>query len=318
MLNLNDLALFVEVVRAGSFAATARRLGLPANTISRRLQEFERRVGQRLIQRSTRRMAPTSAGHALFAKCAQQVESLTQSARELTEGAHEPRGKVRVGAPADFFNWYSMDLMAEFLSLHPRVTLEFVLSDARADLLAEGIDVAFRTGKIFEADLVARRIGVGSSSLVASPAYAEKRGLPASPSALTTHECIGARSGPSDRMIWHLDGPGGESQAEVTGRFHANSAQVQLNAALAGFGIAFLPTLMTRPHLESGHLSQVLPGYGLHGVGVYFVYLSRRELPRAVKAFMDFNVAQIRQRVRSDPRSPLQTKVRPKTRRRAQ
>jgi DNA-binding transcriptional LysR family regulator len=119
-------------------------------------------------------------------------------------------------------------------------------------------------------------------------------------------------------MIWHLDGPGGESQAEVTGRFHANSAQVQLNAALAGFGIAFLPTLMTRPHLESGHLLQVLPGYGLHGVGVYFVYLSRRELPRAVKAFMDFNVAQIRQRVRSDARSPVQTKVRPKTRRKAQ
>jgi len=311
MLDLNDIALFVEVVRAGSFAATARRLALPANTISRRLQEFERRVGQRLLQRSTRRMAPTSAGQALFAKCAQQVESLAQAARELTEGAREPRGKVRVGAPADFFNWYSMDVVAEFLSRHPRVTLEFVLSDTRADLLAEGIDVAFRTGKILEADLVARRIGLGSSSLVASPTYVEKRGLPASPSALTTHECIGARSGPDDRMIWHLEGPGGdESQAEVTGRFHANSAQVQLNAALAGFGIAFLPTLMTRQHLESGRLLTVLPGYGLHGVGVYFVYLSRRELPRAVKAFMDFNVVQIRERGLSDTRRPSRTKRR--------
>ncbi len=96
MLDLNDVALFVEVVRAGSFAATARRLGLPANTISRRLEEFERRIGQRLIQRSTRRMAPTSAGQALFAKCAQPVESLIQSARDLVEGTHEPRGKVRV------------------------------------------------------------------------------------------------------------------------------------------------------------------------------------------------------------------------------
>jgi LysR family transcriptional regulator AphB len=312
MLDLNDVALFVEIVRAGSFAAAARRLGLPANTISRRVQEFERRVGQRLLQRTTRRMAPTSAGQALFAKCAQQVESLTQSTRELTEGAREPRGKVRVGAPADFFNWYSMDMVAEFLSLHPRVTLEFVLSDARADLLAEGIDIAFRTGKILEPELVARRIGVGSSSLVASPAYAKKRGLPASPSALTTHECIGARSGPAARMIWHLDGPDGESQAEVTGRFNANSVQVQLNAALAGFGIAFLPTLMTRSLLESGQLLQVLPGHGRHGVGVYFVYLSRRELPRAVKAFMDFNVAQIRERISRDsqPQSRPKAKVR--------
>jgi LysR family transcriptional regulator AphB len=254
-------------------------------------------------------VAPTSAGQALFAKCAQPVESLVQSARELTEGAREPRGKVRVGAPADFFNWYSMDLVAEFLRLYPRVSLEFILSDARADLLAEGIDVAFRTGKIIEANLVARRIGSGSSSLVASPAYAEKRGLPASRSALTTHDCIGARSGPADLMIWHLDGPDGESDAEVTGRFHANSAQVQLNAALAGLGIAFLPTLMTRRHLESGHLLQVLPGHGLHEVGIYFVYLSRRELPRAVRAFMDFTEAQMRERGGGDPSRP---KGRPK------
>jgi LysR family transcriptional regulator AphB len=312
MLDLNDVALFVEVVRAGSFAAAARRLGLPANTISRRLQEFERCVGQRLLQRSTRRMAPTSAGQALFAKCAHQVESLVQSAHELTEGAHEPRGKVRIAAPADFFNWYSMDLVSEFLRLHPRVSLEFVLNDARADLLAEGIDVAFRTGKILEANLVARRIGSASSSLVASPAYAEKQGLPTTTADLTTHECIGARSGPADRMIWHLDGPDGESRAEVAGRFHANSAQVQLNAALAGLGIAFLPALMTRPHLESGRLLQVLPGYGLHGVGVYFVYMSRRELPPAVNAFMDFTAAQIREGVRSDPRPPLRPKARRK------
>jgi LysR family transcriptional regulator AphB len=142
MLDLNDVALFVEVVRAGSFAATARRLGLPANTISRRLQELERRVGQRLLQRSTRKMAPTSVGQALFAKCAEPVESLVQSTRELSEGAHEARGKVRVGAPADFFNWYSLDLAAEFLALHPRVTLEFVLSDAR-EYSGEG-DRSFR------------------------------------------------------------------------------------------------------------------------------------------------------------------------------
>jgi LysR family transcriptional regulator AphB len=118
-------------------------------------------------------------------------------------------------------------------------------------------------------------------------------------------------------LIWHLEGPGGESQVEVTGRFHANSAQVQLNAALAGFGIAFLPALMTRSHLESGQLLQVLQGHGLHGVGVYFVYLSRRELPRAVKAFMDFNVAQIRERGMSDPRPAPRSRGRPKGRRRA-
>jgi len=108
MLDLNDVALFVHVVHAGSFAAAARRLGMPANTASRRVQQLEERLGVRLMQRSTRRLTLTDAGQVFFARCAEQVEALEQSARDLSEVTERPSGRVRVAAPADFFSFFSM------------------------------------------------------------------------------------------------------------------------------------------------------------------------------------------------------------------
>ena len=192
MLDLNDVALFVQVVRAGSFAAAARRLGMPANTASRRIQQLEQQLGLRLMQRSTRKLTLTDAGATFYARCADQVEALAEAAQELGEGSQVPSGKVRVAAPADFFNVFRMELIAEFLAAHPKVRLEFVLSDARADLIEEGIDVAIRSGKVLEPTLVARRIGTGRATLVASPAYLAARGTPESVEALADHDCVDA------------------------------------------------------------------------------------------------------------------------------
>jgi DNA-binding transcriptional LysR family regulator len=292
MLDLNDVALFVQVVRAGSFAEAARRLGMPANTASRRIQQLERELGLRLMQRSTRRLTLTDAGANLYARCADQVEALAEAAQELGEGGQVPSGKVRVAAPADFFNWFRVEWIAEFLAAHPKVRVEFVLSDARADLIGEGIDVALRAGKVLEPTLVARRVGTGRATLVAGPAYLAARGTPESVEALADHDCI-APPQASTRTVWRLDGPDGPVETQVTGRFHANSAQVLLKAALAGLGIALLPELMTSPHVLAGELNQVLPRHGVEGVDVYLVYLSRRQLPRAVSAFIEFTMARM-------------------------
>ena len=287
MLDLNDIALFVQVVRAGSFAAAARRLGIPANTASRRIQQLERQLGLRLMQRSTRRLTLTDAGSNFYARCADQVEALAEAAQELGEGSQVPSGKVRVAAPADFFNWFRMDWIAEFLAAHPRVRMEFVLSDARADLIGEGIDLAVRGGKVLEPTLIARRIGTSRSTLVASPAYLAARGTPESISALADHDCI-ALPQSSGRTVWRLDGPDGSVEMEVSGRFYANTAQALLKAALAGLGIALLPEVMTSSHVRASELTEVLPDHGVEGVDVYLVYLSRRQLPRAVSAFIEF------------------------------
>ena len=292
MLDLNDVALFVQVVRAGSFAAAARRLGMPANTASRRIQQLEQQLGLRLMQRSTRKLTLTDAGATFYARCADQVEALAEAAQELGEGSQVPSGRVRVAVPADFFNVFRMELIAEFLAAHPKVRLEFLLSDERADLIEQGIDVAIRSGKVLEPTLVARRIGTGRVTLVASPAYLAARGMPESVQALASHDCVTLPQS-SGRNVWRLDGPDGAIETQVAGRFSANTAQALLKAVLAGLGIALLPAAMTSPHVRAGELIEVLPDHGIEGRDAYLVYLSRRQLPRAVSAFIEFTMAKM-------------------------
>jgi LysR family transcriptional regulator AphB len=288
MVDLNDVALFVQIVRSGSFAEAGRRLGMPSNTASRRMQQLETDMGVRLMQRSTRRLTLTNAGHAFFAQCAGQVEALTQSVQDSASGSDVPSGKVRVATPADFFNWFPMDLMRQFLETYPKVQLEFEMSDARSDLLGEGIDVAFRAGKVIEPNLIGRQLGWTRAILVASPSYIARRGTPASPADLASHDCIAFPTRQAEHATWRLDGPEGEVVVAVSGRFNANSSQAHVAAVLAGLGIAMLPSLFADPHVKAGRLHQVLPGYSMDRVGVYFVYLSRRQLPRAVGVFIEF------------------------------
>ena len=287
MVDLNDVALFVQVAEAGSFAEAARRASIPSNTASRRIQQLEEQLGLRLFHRSTRKLTLTDAGEGFYARCAREVEALSAAAVEMSGGSQVPSGKVRVAAAADFFNWFQMDWVTEFLEAYPKVRLEFVLNDARADLVAEGIDVALRAGKVSEPSLVARRLGSNRAFMAASPSYLAARGAPASVDELTEHDCLVVPPS-TGRTIWRLDGPGGPEEVQVAGRFCANAAHVLLKASLAGLGIVLLPEMMTAAYLRSGQLVQVLPEYGVKGLDVYLVYLSRRQLPRAVSAFIEF------------------------------
>ena len=197
-----------------------------------------------------------------------------------------------MAATADFFNIFRMELIAEFLAAHPKVRLEFVLSDERADLIEQGIDVAIRAGKALEPTLVARRIGAGRVTLVASPAYLAARGVPESVQALANHDCVTAPSA-SGRIVWRLAGPDGASETEVGGRFSANTAQAMLEAVLAGLGIGLLPAVVSAPDVRTGRLIEVLPEHGVEGIDAYLVYLSRRQLPRAVSVFIEFMMAKM-------------------------
>lgn len=294
MVDLNDVALFVQVVQAGSFAEAARRAGMPPNTLSRRIQQLEAALGARLLHRSTRKLTLTEAGEAFHARCAGSVENLSDAAASLAGDGLSPSGKIRVAATADFFNWFPVAWMAEFLRAYPKVQLEFALSDSRADLVAERIDVAIRAGEVLEPTLVARRIGTGQQTMVASQPYLQEHGMPQSPQELSQHDCI-VMPAASGRTSWRLDGPDGVIETSVSARFHANSAHALLQAAIAGLGIALLPDIMTAPHIRDGTLMPVLPQFGVMGVDVHLVYQSRRQLPRAAQAFIEFVAAKMRE-----------------------
>lgn len=232
------------------------------------MQELKSDIGVRLMQRSTRRLTLTDAGQTFFARCPEQIEALSQSAQDLSEGSEVPQGDVRVAAAADFLIWFPVSFLSESLAAYPKVQLEFGLSGMRVDPLGEGIDIAFWAGKAIEPDLIARQMGWSQSAFVASP-----RPTFAHAAHPTRRRAIGAslhhlvdRSGRICDMA-----TGGGRGIVVAGRFHASNLQVQLNDALENLGIALVPTTMAAPQVESGRLQKVLPECG-RCVGVYAVY----------------------------------------------
>jgi DNA-binding transcriptional LysR family regulator len=292
-LDLNHVHLFVEVVRAGSFVQAAQRLAMPANTVSRKIQKLETDLGSRLIHRSTRKLTLTAAGRAFFDRCAPSIAELVLARQESVDGNPLSGGLARIAAPTDFFDVFRLEWIAEFLASHPQLRMEFVLEDAKTDLIASSIDVAFRARHLVDAWHVGHKLFEAHFGLVASPSYVAARGMPTKPQSLNTHDCLtqSSRSGP---VVWHLQGPDGPIDVEVSGRFRASTAQVVLRAAIAGLGIALLPDSVTAPEIEAGHLVRVLPRYRREGADLYAVYVSRRQIPRAASAFVEFAAERIR------------------------
>ncbi|KAA8716115.1 LysR family transcriptional regulator [Pseudomonas cannabina] len=285
--DLNDVALFVQVVRSGSFAQAARQLGMPSNTVSRRIQQLEAQLDTRLLQRSTRKLALTPAGQDFYERCMGAVDGLTDAAEQLVSRREEPSGRVRIAATADFFDFFSMDWVADFLARYPRVQLEFVLSDDRADLIAERLDIAFRGGPLQDSGYVGRQlIDEERDCMVASPAYLATHGMPASLESLQAHYCVCAAHLGSFNT-WRLLGPEEKlHEVQIASRFNANTAQALRKAALAGLGIALLPTTLIRADLRKGLLVPELAQYQRTSHGLHVLYPSRQHLPLAVSAFI--------------------------------
>ncbi|ACA95601.1 TPA: LysR family transcriptional regulator [Burkholderia cenocepacia] len=288
MLDLNDLALFVQVVRAGSFSEAARRLRMPANTLSRRIDQFEGHIGTRLLHRSTRKLAPSTEGLALFERYAPALDRIFEIERQHADG-QEPAGTVRVAAMAGLFEVIKLEWLAEFYARHPRISIDFLLDDTPSDLIAERIDLALRIGIETGGSFRVRRIAPGTMILAASPAYLERRGTPRTPRELADHDCltVSSRQG---RSMWRLQGPRGTQEISIDSRFSVNDMRVVMQACLAGLGIALVPQVLAAAAIDEGKLARVLPAYQRSGagLGLQLVYTSRPPLPPAVTAVAEF------------------------------
>ncbi|MFM9928255.1 LysR family transcriptional regulator [Variovorax sp. H27-G14] len=293
MLDLNEVAMFVQVARSGSFAEAARRLSVPSATVSRRVQQLEARLGTRLMQRSTRKLTLTSAGESFHERCGPAVEELIEASQLHVADSMEPSGTVRVAAPTSFFGFFQMEWVGAFLAKHPLVRLDFVLSDLLVDLIADRIDVAFRGGPMQDSSSVIRRIFVSHGELIASPSYLEAHGMPTDLEELREHECV-VQSNAGGSVTWYLqDMNGVQKQVRVSGRFNSNAQEVLRKAACAGLGIAALPSVLTASDIAAGRLVRVLPQYTRAGRGLSFVYPSRQQRPLAVTAFADMAVEKL-------------------------
>jgi DNA-binding transcriptional LysR family regulator len=285
--DLNDIAVFVRVVESRSFTGAGNDLGVPRSTVSRRVAQLEKRLGVRLLHRTTRRIELTDVGAAFFETCSRSIATIEEAEQMVLSAQATPRGRLRVTAPGDIGVNYLAPLVTRFLERFPQVRIDVELTQRVVDLVAEGFDIALRAGSLPDSSLIARRIGQTTRRLYASPAYLAAHGEPESPDALRDHACVLA----NDRRIsptWKLQGSNGEIEVPVGGPVNVNDFSFAKCAALAGAGIAFLPAFTCREEEKTGALRHILTGYRSDPGGLFLVYPSAQHLSATVRAFRDF------------------------------
>ncbi|MEK1841750.1 MAG: LysR family transcriptional regulator, partial [Pseudomonas sp.] len=264
---LNDMALFVEVVKARSFRRAAEAMGMPNSTLSRRISGLEKEIGLRLLHRTTRKIELTEAGQLYFDRCKRIVDEARLAHEQLGEMLARPSGVLRASLPVDFANIYLAPLIAEFARLYPGISFEFDLTPRQVDLVSEPVDVVIRMGEPASSNLIARKLASLRRGLYASPRYLELYGDPIHPSDLTRHECLRMRGTRADR--WILSGSEGEVEVEVGGRFELNSVGMIRRLATLDLGIALLGEGIVAQDLADGTLRRVLPQWQASPVSVY-------------------------------------------------
>ena len=280
---------FVAVVEAGSFQGGARQLGLSRALVSKRLAGLERALGVQLLNRTTRRVSVTGPGAEFYESCRRILGEFRLAASELAQTQRQPKGLLKVNAPMSFGQLQLAPALVEFLDAHPGINLQVTMTDAFVDVVDGGYDLVLRIGALRGSSLVARRLCPIRRLLCAAPAYLARHGTPASPADLAGHrllnyghEAIGTR--------WHLIGPDGEATVEVASALCANNGDVLKTAALAGTGIAMLPTFLCGPELRDGRLEHVLPGVAPRPVALHAIWPASRILPTRLRALIDFLV----------------------------
>lgn len=285
---LEEMRLFVAAVEAGSLAAAGRRLGHSPPAMTRMVAALEERLGVRLLERSTRRLAPTEAGRRLAEQARRLLADYAEAMAEAAGEGTAPRGRLRVAAPLVFGRLHVAPVVTAFLAAQPAVTADLQLADRNVDLLEEAIDVALRIGPLRDSGLVARRVGSVRRLVAASPDYLAARGTPAGPEDLARHAIVEFRSRatPPD---WRFLGPEGREVVQrVLPRFAVNEAQAAVAAAVAGHGIVSALSYQMAAELESGALVRLLRGWEMPALPVSLVFPSARLLPPRVRAFLDF------------------------------
>ena len=288
-MDLNGILAFVNVVKAGSFTAASRVLGVPVSTVSDRVASLERSLGVTLLTRTTRAIKLTEVGAEFFARSDAAVQQLLEAGSDASRTQSTPTGTLRITSPADFASAEIAEAIAEYRSLFPGVRVEAHVSNRLVDLVAEGFDIAIRGGLLRDSSLLARRIGTGRLILVASQRYLSRAPVLTHPRDLARHTCIGFMSDEKEKeeATWHLRSTGGASvRLKPSLAASSTSFPVLIDLARAGTGVSFLPQYMVRGPIERRELVQVLPMWSTADMPMHLVYPAHRFASLKVKAML--------------------------------
>lgn len=282
---LDDLALFVAIVEAGSLNAAAEKEGLPTATVTRRLQKLEAALGYRLLHRSARRTQPTAEGTQYYEQCRPLVQALRQATLRLDATLGAIEGTVRVLAPVNFASEILAPAWASFCKQYPKVQLELELSNEVQDLVGSGADLAIRIGAQADSMLTQRKLGEVRLVLAATPAYLARHGTPRHPEELARHATIATLP----LREWRLHDPstGALTIWRPDPRVRVNEVRLAVMMAEAGLGIVLAPEMQCHASLQAGALVRVMPEWITGTRTVYAVWSQQRYLPARVRALLE-------------------------------
>jgi DNA-binding transcriptional LysR family regulator len=284
----SDIAVFVRVVDLGSFTKAADALEISKAAVSKYVNRLEQRLGARLLHRTTRRLTLTEAGQALYGRSAAALAELGEAENDVAQLTGKPRGMLRITAPTYFGSTTLAPRIKEFRERFPEVTLDLDLSDRLVDLVKERFDVAIRISAMLDSSLVATRLAPCPTALVGSPAYFRRRGTPATPADLASHEGLGYSivrtpnewrfRASKDRWV----------TVTVHSTIRCNNDFALKQFALDGLGLVYFPSFFVESELASGRLVQVLEDYPGPELSINAVYETRRHLMPKLRAFLEF------------------------------
>jgi DNA-binding transcriptional LysR family regulator len=306
--DLEGLAIFAKVVETRSFAAAAAELKLSKATVSKAVSRIEARLGARLINRTSRRLALTDTGRQLAGRAAHILAEGEAAEDAALAQTTVPRGLVRLAVPMSFGLLHVAPVLPEFLAAFPEVSIDLQLSDAHVDLIGQGFDAAIRVAVLPDSSLVARRLCEMPRYLVGSPAYLGKHDRPKHPLHLAQHRCIGYGHAAAPET-WRFAKDGKSASVRPSGPLRVNNGDAMLPALIAGTGLGILPEFILRDALAAGQLEKVLPDWSVPAGAVYWVTPAAGPRPKRVEVLADFLVEKLaphtNRRARAAPTSTL-------------
>ena len=276
---LDNLVAFVAVGRERSFTKAAARLGVSQSALSHTLRELEARLGVRLLTRTTRSVAPTQAGERLLQTLGPRFEEIDAELTAVSELRDKPAGAVRITATEHVIDELLWPKLAKLLRAYPDIKIEFFIDNGLTDIVAQRFDAGVRAGEQVAKDMIAVRIGPDLRiAVVGAPSYFKKRPEPRKPQDLIGHSCINLRLNTLGGLYaWEFEKGGRELKVRVDGQLTFNNTSQMLNAALAGFGIAYAPEELAQPYIAKGRLKRVLADWCAPYPGYHLYYPSRRQ-----------------------------------------
>jgi DNA-binding transcriptional LysR family regulator len=286
---LDDLLAFVAVARARSFTKAAAKLGVSQSALSHTMRELEAQLGVRLLTRTTRSVAPTDAGERLLHALGPRFEEIDAELAALSELREKPAGTIRITATEYAIDTLLWPKLARFLRHYPDIKVELIVDNGLTDIVAQRFDAGVRAGEQVAKDMIAVRIGPDlRMAIVGAPSYFRKRPEPTKPQDLVGHDCINLRlSTHGGLYAWEFEKGGRELKVRVEGQVVFNGTNQMLNAALAGYGLAYVPEDLAQPHLATGRLKRVLADWCPPYSGYHLYYPSRRQSSAAFALLVD-------------------------------